>query len=318
MGPDERAEAAPAGRPFAGAAHRRGRALSARALPFLLILPAITMVVVLQLYPTLVGVWYAFHDVHLARLHQTPFVGLRNFTSIFTGPFPNLLNPVIAVTGIWVIGAVIFQVGVGLGLALLLQQRWVKGRDLFRSLYLFPWVISGIVVGYSWRFVFDPTVGLLNTLLVTFGMTPRPWLVTGPLAMGALLVAATWRSAGYSLVLQMGGLQSIPDEVYEAAAIDGVSGIRLLTRIILPLIRPFILVNLITTTVEALNAFDIVLALTRGGPLFRTEIVSLYMYHQGFQWGFLGKAAAVSVIVYLVSTAMILAYVRFLHEEEAF
>jgi fatty acid/phospholipid synthesis protein PlsX len=109
-----------------------------------------------------VGVWYAFHDVHLARLHQTPFVGLRNFTSIFTGPFPNLLNPVVTVTGIWVIGAVIFQVGVGLGLALLLQQRWVKGRDLFRSLYLFPWVISGIVVGYSWRFVFDPTVGLLN------------------------------------------------------------------------------------------------------------------------------------------------------------
>lgn len=281
-------------------------------------MPAVLLVAGLQIYPTLVGVWYAFHDVHLARLSQTPFVGLRNFVSIFTGPFPNLLNPVAAVTAIWVVGAIILQVGMGLGLALLLQQRWVKGRDVFRSLYLFPWIISGIVVGYSWRFIFDPTVGLLNTLLMTLGLAPRPWLVTGPLAMGALLIAATWRSAGYSLVLQMGGLQSIPEDVYEAAAIDGVSGVGLLTRIILPLIKPFILVNLITTTVEALNTFDIVLAMTRGGPLFRTEIVSLYMYHQGFQWGFLGKAAAVSVIVYLASTLIILGYVRFLLTEEAF
>jgi ABC-type sugar transport system permease subunit len=317
MGPYERDAAAPAG-PFAGAARRRTRPLGLKALPFLLILPAVTLVAALQIYPTLVGIWYAFHDVNLARLRLTPFVGLKNFTSIFAGPFPNLLNPVVAVTTVWVLGSVLLQVGVGLGLALLLQQRWVKGRDLLRSLYLCPWVISGIVVGYSWRFIFDPTVGLLNALLISIDMAPRPWLATGPLAMGALLIAATWRSAGYSLVLQMGGLQSIPEDVYEAAAIDGVSGVGLLTRIILPLIKPFILVNLITTTVEALNAFDIVLALTRGGPLFRTEIVSLYMYHQGFQWGFLGKAAAVSVIVYLVSAIMILGYVRLLHEEEAF
>ncbi|MBI2467464.1 MAG: sugar ABC transporter permease, partial [Candidatus Rokubacteria bacterium] len=183
--------------------------------------------------------------------------------------------------------------------------------------YLFPWVISGIVVGYSWRFVFDPTVGLLNTLLGAAGLSPRPWLVSAPLAMAALLVAATWRSAGYSLVLQMGGLQSIPEEVYEAARIDGATGRRLLRHVVLPLIKPFILINLITTTVDALNTFDLVLALTRGGPLYRTEIVSLYMYHQGFQWGFLGDAAAVSVVVYAVGILFTLGYVRLLHDRDA-
>ncbi len=280
--------------------------------------PAAGLVAALQVYPTLAGIWYAFHDIHLARLHQMPFVGLGNFVRVLTGPFPNLVDPVAAVTAVWVVGAVVLQVGVGLGLALLLQQQWVKGRDFFRSLYLFPWVISGIVVGYSWRFIFDPTVGLLNTLLPALGLEPRPWLISAPLAMTALLVAVTWRSAGYSLVLQMGGLQSIPSEVYEAARMDGAVGLRLLRHVVLPLVKPFILVNLVTTTVEALNTFDLVLALTRGGPLYRTEIVSLYMYHQAFQWGFLGNAAAVSVVVYAVGTLLILGYVRLLHEREAF
>ncbi len=293
------------------------RALRLQAFPFLLILPALLLVVGLQVYPTLAGIWYAFHDIHLARFHQTPYIGLRNFVDVFSGPFPNLLNPVLPVTAVWVVGSVILQITVGLGLAILLQQRWLRGREFFRSLYLFPWVISGIVVGYSWRFIFDPTVGLLNTFLTNFGFAPRPWLVTGPMAMGALLITSVWRSAGFSLVLQMGGLQSISDEVYEAAAIDGASGISLLTRIVLPLIRPFVLVNLIVATVETLNTFDVVLALTRGGPLFRTEIIPIYMYHQGFQWGFLGKAAAVSVLVYILSVIIILAYVRVLHEEEA-
>ena len=136
--------------------------------------------------------------------------------------------------------------------------------------------------------------------------------------MGALLIAATWRNAGYSLVLQMGGLQSIPDEVYEAARIDGATGWRLLGHVVLPLIKPFLLINLITTTVEALNTFDLVLALTRGGPLYRTETVALYMYHQAFQWGFLGDAAAVSVVVYAVGALLTFGYVRLLHEREAF
>ena len=272
----------------------------------------------LQVYPTLAGIWYAFHDVHLARLHQTPFAGFRNFGHVLAGPFPNLLRPVAVVTTVWVVGSVVLQVGIGLGLALLLQQRWVRGRQLFRSVYLFPWVIAGIVVGYSWRFIFDPTVGLLNALLGTMVFAPRPWLVSGPLAMGALLIAATWRNAGYSLVLQMGGLQSIPEEVYEAARIDGATGWRLLGHVVLPLIKPFLLINLITTTVEALNTFDLVLALTRGGPLYRTETVALYMYHQAFQWGFLGDAAAVSVVVYAVGALLTFGYVRLLHEREAF
>ena len=311
---------APAGVTSGGAAPRArafGADRSGRLLPYVLVLPAGFLVLLLQVYPTLAGIWYAFHDVHLARLFRMPFVGFRNFEHILTGPFPNLVQPVALVTVVWVVGSVVLQVGAGLGLALLLQQRWVRGRHFLRSLYLFPWVIAGIVVGYSWRFIFDPTVGLLNGLLAAAGLSPRAWLVSGPLAMAALLIATTWRHAGYSLVLQMGGLQTISDEVYEAARIDGATGRALLTHIVLPLIRPFLLINLITSTVDALNTFDLVLALTRGGPLYRTETVAMYMYHQGFQWGFLGDAAAVSVIVYGVAILLTIAYVRLLHEREA-
>jgi ABC-type sugar transport system permease subunit len=287
--------------------------------PYLLLLPALLLVLFFQLYPTFMAGWYSFQNVVLAKLSQPKYVGLSNFVQLFTGPFPNLINPIALVTVYWVIGAVILQVGTGLGLALLLQQPWLKGRDFFRGLFLFPWVIAGIIVGYSWRFIFEPNAGLANAALRSIGLSPVSWLNLPLLAMPALLIASTWRAAGYSLVLEMGGLQSVPEEVYDAAAIDGASGLSLLWYIIVPVIKPFLLVDMIVATVGALGAFDFVLTMTRGGPVFRTEIVGLFSYHQAFIYGKIGYGAAISVIVYLVSIVLTICYLfLFRGDEEAF
>ncbi|MGQ9599289.1 MAG: carbohydrate ABC transporter permease [Anaerolineae bacterium] len=255
----------------------------------------------------------------LAKLFQPRFVGFQNFRDLLSGPFPNLINPISLVTINWVIGAVILQVGTGLGLAILLQQPWLKGRGFFRGLFLFPWVIAGIIVGYSWRFIFDPNAGLANALLREVGLSPVSWLNTSLLAMPCLLIASTWRAAGYSLVLEMGGLQSIPEEIYDAAAIDGASGLALVRCIIIPVIRPFLLIDLIVATVAALNAFDFILTMTRGGPVYRTEVVGLFNYHQAFIYGKIGYGAAISVVIFIVSIMLTLGYLFvFRRDEEAF
>lgn len=285
-------------------------------IPYFLLLPALLLVLAFQLYPTLMAAWYSFHRVLLAKLNQPQFAGLNNYRELLTGPFPNLINPIALVTIYWVIGAVLLQVGIGLGLAILLQQPWVKGRDLFRGVYLFPWVIAGIIVGYSWRFIFDPNAGLANAVLRSVGLSPISWLNLPLLAMPALLIASTWRAAGYSLVLEMGGLQSVPEEIYDAAAIDGASGLSLVRHIIVPVVRPFLLVDMIVATVSALNAFDFVLTMTRGGPVFKTEIVGLFNYHQAFIYGKIGYGAAISVLIYTISIVLTLGYLFLFREEE--
>lgn len=288
-------------------------------IPYLLLLPALLLVLLFQLYPTLSAGWYSLHNVLLAKLSQPRFVGLQNFRELLSGPFPNLINPIALVTINWVIGAVILQVGTGLGLAILLQQPWLKGRDFFRGLFLFPWVIAGIIVGYSWRFIFDPNAGLANALLREIGLPPVSWLNTSLLAMPCLLIASTWRAAGYSLVLEMGGLQSVPEEIYDAAALDGASGLSLVRYIVIPVIRPFLLVDLIVATVAALNAFDFILTMTRGGPVYRTEVVGLFNYHQAFIYGKIGYGAAISVVIFIVSILLTLGYLFvFRRDEEAF
>jgi len=288
-------------------------------LPYTLLLPALLLVLAFQLYPTLMAGWYSFHRTTLAKLSQPVFNGLENYRLLLSGPFPNLINPIAVVTLIWVVGSVLLQVGVGLGLAILLQQPWVKGRDFFRSVFLFPWVIAGIIVGYSWRFIFDPTAGLADALFMRLGLAPIPWLNSPWLAMPTLLIANTWRAAGYSLVLETGGLQSVSEEIYDAAAIDGASGLKLVRHIIIPVVKPFMLVDMIMATVTALNAFDFVLTMTRGGPIFRTEIVGLFNYHQAFVYGKLGYGAAISVLIFLVSIVITMVYVfLFRADEEAF
>lgn len=216
----------------------------------------------------------------------------------------------------FVAGSIAGQVGFGLGLALLLQQRWVVGRDAFRAIYLVPWVIAGVMVGYTWRFMYDPRMGMLNTLLWALGVAPVSWLGNLSLAMPALIVANVWRGTGFSLVMLTAGLQSIPQEAYDAALVDGASDRQIVRHITLPLLKPFLLINLIIASMRTINVFDLISVMTNGGPLFRTEVLPLLMYHQAFDMGYIGRGAAVATIILLISLALTFIYFALLRTEE--
>ncbi len=290
--------------------------ISRKTVPYLLLVPAIAGILAFQLYPFALGLWYGFNDIRLVSLNEYTFSGLRNLQMVLASRSPAFWSQVVANSLLFTFGSLAGQMGIGLALAILLQQKWLWGRDLFRAIYLVPWVIASVIVGYTWRFMYDPRTGMLNALLWALGMTPVSWLGSVQLAMPALILANIWRGTGFSLVMQTAGLQSIPDELYDAARVDGATEWRTLWHITLPLLKPFILIDLIIASMRTINVFDLIYVMTNGGPLFRTEVLPLFMYHQAFDMGYVGRGAAVAAIILLISVALTLVYFRFLRTEE--
>ncbi len=295
---------------------RTGRSLRRGAVPYLLLLPVLAGIVIFQVYPFALGLWYSFTNIELVTIRQYSFTGLRNFQIVMSSKSPAFWSQVVLNSATFAFGSLVGQLGIGLALAIVLQQRWLRGRDIFRAIYLVPWVIAGVIVGYTWRFMYDPRSGLLNTLLWSLGLMPVSWLSVPQLTMPALILANIWRGTGFSLVMQTAGLQSIPDELYDAAVVDGASDRQTIWHIVLPLLKPFILIDLIIASMRTINVFDLIYVMTNGGPLFRTEVLPLFMYHQAFDMGYVGRGAAIATIILIISVILTIAYLKLLRTEE--
>lgn len=281
---------------------------------YLLLAPALALIALLMLYPAGWAVNFAFRQVTFYNLSgPQPFVGLENFVRIFRDEV--FLRKVVPNTAYFVGGSVILQLGFGLALALLLNQRWVRGARFYRALFLLPWVTSSVVIGYSWVFVYDSRLGLLNQAMLALGLEPVGWLSDTRVLLPALIVANVWKGTAFSLLMMSAGLQSIDETLYEAAAIDGATGPSALRYLTLPLLKPFVLINLIMITLATFNVFDLIYVMTNGGPLFNSEVMSLYMYHQAFEHNYFGVGAAAAMLLLLVNLALTLLYLRFLEEQ---
>ena len=276
---------------------------------YLYIFPLVLGVGLFTLYPAVQVFWMSFQRIELADMMNSRFVGLANYSAVLSArnpDFPSILN----ITVLFVFGSVFFHVVLGLAIALLIDISWVTGRTFFRNAYMLPWIAAGVIVGYTWSFLFEPRTGLLNLFVGLFGVAPKAWTSDVDLALPSIIIANIWRGIPYSIIIQTSGLQSINPELYEAAYVDGAKPHQRLLWITLPLIREFILLNLILDTGMTFHVFDTIFAMTAGGPLYRTETFSIYMYHQGFTFGDLGKGTAVGVMLLLVSLAVAVVYLR--------
>ena len=269
----------------------KGRGISAG---YLYILPLVLGVTAFTLYPAVQVVWMSFQRIELANISQSRFAGFENYNGIFTSRDPDFQS-ILRITLSFVFGSVFFHILIGLGLALLLNIPWIHGTRILRNFYMLPWIAAGIIVGYTWGFLFEPRTGLLNYLLSLLNLPPKAWTSDVNLALPSIIVANIWRGVPYSLIIQTSGLKSIDPELYEAAYVDGAGAVQRLVRITLPLIKEFVLLNLILDTGMTFHVFDTIFAMTAGGPLYRTETFSVYMYHQGFTFGNLGRGSAVGV-----------------------
>jgi multiple sugar transport system permease protein len=284
------------------------------AIGYLYITPLLVGIAIFSIYPFFSVLFMSFHEIALADLATRAFVGLRNYKTLLTATDPSM-GAVLRTTFVFVAGSVVFHISIGLGLALLLNIRWLKGRAFFRNVYTIPWITAGLLVGYTWSFLFEPRAGILNYLLSLIGIPSVSWTADPRLALPLAIIANVWKGVPFALILQTAGLQSIDPELYDAAVVDGAKAHQRLLRITLPLIAQFLLLNLILDTSSTFHVFDTIFALTGGGPVHRTEVLSLYLYFQAFSFGRIGLGAAVGVFMLCISVLLSIVYLRVFRPE---
>jgi multiple sugar transport system permease protein len=277
---------------------------------YLYLLPLLIGVALLSVYPAVYLLWMSVNKIQLANIRRADFVGLRNYLDLFRTANPTF-GHVLSLSVVFVFFSVVFHVAIGFTLANILSTRWVRGKLAWRNLFLISWVAASIVVGYTFRFMFDTRAGMLNALLRLVNVPPQAWTADPSLAFPAIIAVNIWRGVPFSLIIETAGLQSINTELYDAAYVDGASGFQILTRIKIPLVKEFILLDAILDTAETFQVFETVLALTGGGPVHRTEVLALYMYNEAFKYGDLGAGSAVAVMLLLISVIVAVLYLRF-------
>jgi multiple sugar transport system permease protein len=182
-------------------------------------------------------------------------------------------------------------------------------RSALLAIFLIPWVIAGVIIGYTWRLIYDPAIGLANSVLGAVGVGPVDWLTEQATAIAALVVANVWAGYGIVLLVVSGALANVAPNIILAGQVDGASYARIVRRVILPAIRPTFLLAALVALVSGLNTFDLIYAMTRGGPLYHTETMALEMYRLTALKGNVGQGAAVTVILFTISLALAVAYV---------
>lgn len=265
-----------------------------RMLPYIFISPAILMLVIVVLIPVLSILVLSFSQTNL--ISDFRFVGFDNFRELFfEDPY---FWKVVKNTIIWTISSVALEYGISLGIALLLN-RDVPGKNFFRGIMLLPWIIPPVTAALIWLTFYDPNNGVFNFFLGKMGLPPRAWLVEQNLVLPSLIAIAVWKYGPFMTVALLSGLQGIPEELYEAAAVDGATGWKAFRYVTFPLLMPITSVIIILGTIWRAGHFDLVALLTGGGPANASHLLSTYSYNAlnlNLQAGLSSTIAVVGVL----------------------
>ncbi|MBD3307663.1 ABC transporter permease subunit [candidate division KSB3 bacterium] len=279
---------------------------------FLILAPALIIVAFLTIFP-IVSVFYTSLHKYSYMQGTKSFIGFNNFIRLANDRFflvslKNTFEFAILSTGSELI--------VGLALALLFKDNF-WGRKYILPLVVMPMLLSTMVVCATWKVLFHFDYGLFNYLLGHLGIEPIKWLTNKDIVMKSVVLVEIWQWTPLSFLILLAGLQSIPQELYEAARVDGASRLRLLGHITLPLLRHHILLVILLRSIDTFRIFDKVYALTGGGPGNATETISFYIYREGFNYFHIDRAAAASVVMLLIVAAISAVYIKIIFREQA-
>lgn len=280
---------------------------------FRFILPAFILYTVLYIVPTIAGMVISLTDWNAARA-EIKFVGLDNFVKIFTSQGGGYFAS-IAHTFEFTIVTVILKTLLGLGLALLLNKG-LRSQNLFRTIFFLPYALAPLIIGITFISVLKPD-GPLNMILEFLGMSgaTHSWLTESATAMASAMGVEVWRMAGWNMMILLAGLQMIPEEYYEASSIDGAGPWKKFTKITLPFLRPSLMTVIVLNTIHGLRVFDIIYALTGGGPGGLTEVINTQVFKE-FGMGRYGMANALNVVIFIITMVIALSMQRVLVGKE--
>ncbi|OIV38511.1 sugar ABC transporter permease [Mangrovactinospora gilvigrisea] len=260
------------------------------AVAYTLLTPSLVGIGLFLVLPVFVVLWLSLRQWDLVS--PSTFVGLRNYRDILSDP---AVGNSFAVTALFTAMVIPVQTVLGLGVALLLNRR-LPGSAFFRALYIVPWICAPLALGVVWKWMFDPTDGVLNAI-IGHRIT---WLSSENLALPSVAAVSVWSQVGYVSLFFLAGLSAVPGHLYEAARIDGASAVRTFWHITLPLLRPTTFFILVTGIISSFQVFDTVYAMTSGGPAGHTDVIASHIYQEAFVDFRLGRAAALAVALLVV------------------
>lgn len=278
----------------------------------ILIGPATALLLAIFVYPFLYALYISFTEWTLGQQLSPVWSGLANYTSLVQdGRFLNSLSR----SALFVCGAVSLELTLGFALALLLNQA-LPGFGVLRSVAVLPVMVMPVATGLVWFYMLNFKYGPLNVLLRFVHLPVQNWLPDPNWSMAALILADVWQWTPFVMIVLIAGLRSLPEYVYEAAAIDGLRPMETFVRVTLPLLRPVILIVVLLRFMDAFKLMDLVFMLTKGGPAGHTETLSYYIYVMGLQLFHMGLAAATSIVFLIVINIATQLFVRYMYRDE--
>ncbi|MGM0383826.1 MAG: carbohydrate ABC transporter permease [Thermodesulfobacteriota bacterium] len=273
-----------------------------------LLVPVIVVLLFFIAAPIVHSFFLSFHRIIIGLPQlKSPFIGLDNYKELINDP---VARHSFWITVIFVGTTTFFELLIGLFLALLIHYRF-PGRGALRACVLIPWAIPTVVSAQMWRFLFNDVYGVINYAIFGAATTEYiPWLALPPTAFLSIIFADIWKTSSFAALLILAGLQVIPEELYQAARVDGAGVWRRFLHITWPLIRPALLVALLFRTIDAFRVFDLAFVMTQGGPANATNVLQLYGYKKMFVEGWMGYGSAISVCIFIIVLVLAILYVR--------
>jgi raffinose/stachyose/melibiose transport system permease protein len=274
----------------------------------LMLLPALAVYVLFVLYPMVRAIWYSLYDWNgLGPLED--YVGLGNFERILND---NVFRMALRHNVTIIVLSLVIQLPVALAVALMIRDN-IPGRAFFRTIFFLPYVLSEVITGVVWTFIYRPQNGVMNGILGAIwpGYEPQAILADTGMVLYAIFVVITWKFFGFHMILYLAGLQNIPSELEDAARVDGASSMRVLRDITLPLLGPTFRVSVFFSVLGSLQFFDLIWIMTKGGPVNASNTMATYMYTYGFTRFQLGYGAAVSLLIFGICFVFSILYQRF-------
>ncbi|HLM23197.1 MAG TPA: sugar ABC transporter permease [Propionibacteriaceae bacterium] len=293
---------------------RRSRANRGGATAWLFALPALAVYFVFLVYPAVQSLYFSFTDWDgLSATYN--IVGLDNYTAMPSDPvvIQAVINNII-----WTVVTIVFPVVIGLALAMLLNGK-VRGKPALRMIFYTPAVLPLVAVASIWGWLYNPQFGAINSFLRLIGLDSlaQPWLGQDSTALAAVMVPAIWLRVGFPMLLYLAALQGINADMYEAATVDGASRSQQFWHITMPSLRPAHYIVLALSLIDSFKVFDLIYAMTYGGPGTATQVMGTWMYFNVFQYYKAGYGTAIAVVITVVAIAVSIPYVRSQTKEHA-
>jgi len=282
----------------------------------ILVAPAVILFTYLVVFPVFQAAFFSFFKWNgLGPLSQDKFRGLDNFVNLFQDPvFINAIRNNIIVVAL----SLVIEIPLALYVAFLINNKKFKGAVFFRTFFFLPYVLSEVITGLLWQFIYNPQYGFIKALYTAFAPdSPVPAFLADPkTVLGAIMVALVWKYFGFHMSILIAGLQDIPEDVREAAKVDGASEMQTTWKIVIPMLKPTLFISVFFSIVGSLQVFDVVWAMSRGGPVNASETMVTYLYTYGMKRMNIGYGSAVAIVIFTFCLVFSIFYNKFTFDKE--